>query len=108
MSESGLSNDEEPKTEHVQDGRWTREEHYCFLKAVAIYGREVSVKKIYRNPPNSEHRSNLKFWSLIDKTSNRRGGQAVAFVKSYSEVIWIPNAFLFLFTVETRTDRYQD
>lgn len=42
MSESGLSNDEEAKKEHAQDGRWTREEHYCFLKAVATYGREVS------------------------------------------------------------------
>ena len=42
MSESGISNDEDPKVGHVQDGRWTREEHYRFLKAVAIYGREVS------------------------------------------------------------------
>ena len=41
MSESGLSNDEDSKVEQVQDGRWTREEHYRFLKAVAIYGREV-------------------------------------------------------------------
>jgi hypothetical protein len=41
MSESGLSNDDEAKVEQVSDGRWTREEHYCFLKAVAVYGREV-------------------------------------------------------------------
>jgi hypothetical protein len=41
MSESGLSNDDEIKVDLVQDGRWTREEHFCFLKAVAIYGREV-------------------------------------------------------------------
>lgn len=41
MSESGISNYEDPKSEQVQDGRWTREEHYRFLKAVAIYGREV-------------------------------------------------------------------
>ena len=42
MSDSGSSVVEDSKVEQAQDGRWTQEEHYCFLKAVAIYGREVS------------------------------------------------------------------
>lgn len=50
MSESGLSNDEEIKVDLVQDGRWTREEHFCFLKAVAIYGREVRAISSIRHP----------------------------------------------------------
>ena len=50
MSESGLSNDEEVKVDLVQDGRWTREEHFCFLKAVAIYGREVRATTTIRHP----------------------------------------------------------
>lgn len=41
MSESSLSNDEDSKA--VQDGRWTRDEHHSFLKAMAIYGREVKA-----------------------------------------------------------------
>ena len=50
MSESGLSNDDEIKVDLVQDGRWTREEHFCFLKAVAIYGREVCFNSTLRGP----------------------------------------------------------
>lgn len=42
MSESSLSNDEDSKV--VQDGRWTRDEHHAFLKAMAIYGREVNIE----------------------------------------------------------------
>ena len=49
MSESGLSNDDEIKVDLVQDGRWTREEHFCFLKAVAIYGREVCANPSTRH-----------------------------------------------------------
>ena len=50
MSESGLSNDDDIKVDLVQDGRWTREEHFCFLKAVAIYGREVRANKTIQHP----------------------------------------------------------